>query len=354
MMLIARAVRISGPFGFRRCGKTSRGTSRACSNRGSNRLCWAALPTTSTLRCSATIPRLARWRSAPGHSGFWVRRKPTACARGFAVYLAQRFAGNKRVAIVDRDGASGAAILARSAREVRADLLDDDVQRRLDGGSGWTYSAAYRAIVSMSRSAIERRRGTHRYDRAGRSSSAVRTPDHLHRADTTRLYGVVRSGRRRHRTRTGRVRTERSGAPRRRCADAGRGRIVGTHRRVVRSDYLGNDDPTPTRRRHWQAACASRDSSRRSAGKSLESRRTRLLHVFGQRALVELDGVLQRRPARIPLVATPYADDARREAAWGALIVASDLLQRTGRSAAEHVFRSNPRAATRIRRCEAR
>ena len=262
--------------------------------------------------------------------GFLGAAETDGVLRAVSPYIyAQRFASDKRVSIVDRDGASGAAILARSSREIRADLLDDEraalarcwfgldifggiaAGDRFDiaiGGRAAAGDASMRIVLDEAATANERRI----------TVTGPIPPDYMVSFDPGD-GGVMRE-----------LAVSAPNTPGRPSGIAPMQIVGGSSGRigiVVRSDYLGNDDADSDA----AAALAGRLREQGFVATIVPASHLRadehdLLHVFGQRALVEVDASLQRRPARVPIVASPYADDARREAAWGASIIASTLL----------------------------
>jgi hypothetical protein len=261
--------------------------------------------------------------------GFLGAAETDGVLRAVAPYIyAQRFGGDKRIAIVDRDGASGAAILARSAREVRADLLDDEraaLAREwfgLEIFGGAPVSEKFDIAIGARATRSDATVRIVLDDEASMGERAIVTtvpipPDYMVSFDPGD-GGVDRA-----------MAISAPAAPVRTGGIAPMQIVEGSSGRigiVVRSDYAGNDDADS------DAAIALVGRLREQGfvativpANHLRADEFDLLHVFGQRALVEVEGALQRHPSRAPVVVTAYVDDARREAAWGAAIVSSTL-----------------------------
>ena len=262
--------------------------------------------------------------------GFLGAAPTDGVMRAIAPYVfAQRFAAGKSVEITDPEGAAGAAILARSASRVSANLLDRERQETArrwfdldiytDGGSG------DRADISIGRRGLD----VGRADIAivldddtspGEASIAIAAPippavmvsfDPGDGAPMRQLAVAAPS-----------ARARAAAIPAMAVVPGSAGRIG----IVVRSDYIGNDDADSDA----ALALAARLAEQGFTPTVVPANHLRpgdfdLLHIFGTRAASEVNVALERAASYPPVVITPYADDALRESMWGPSIVSSTL-----------------------------
>jgi hypothetical protein len=260
--------------------------------------------------------------------GFLGAAPTDGVIRAIAPYVfAQRFALGKTVDIADSDGAAGASILARSAKSVSADLRD---ARRSEVARRWFDLDIFRdrdgdrfdiSIGPRSNDSEEPVRIVLDDDaRVGEVAAVIATPippavmvsfDPGDGAPMRRLAVAAPA-----------TVSRKSSVPEMAVVAGSSGRIG----IVVRSDYLGNDDADSD----GATALASRLAAQGFTASVVPANHLRpgdydLLHVFGLRAAAEVNVALQRVPSHAPVVVTPYADDALREATWGVSIVTSTL-----------------------------
>jgi len=261
--------------------------------------------------------------------GFLGAAPTDEAMRAIAPYVyAQRFSRGRRVSIDDAGGAAGAAILARSASSVRADLGDAE---RADAARRWFDLDAYGAGLEEGPCDVSIVTGSRRGDGAvriaigaepgsGERRVAVATPippavmvsfDPGDGSATQHLAVAAPP-----------ANARRSGLPAITVVGGSSGRIA----LVVRSDYLGSDDA--------DADAAIAMSLRLSEqgftpavvpANHLRADNYDLIHVFGVRAAVAIEPELDRLGVPRPVVLSPYADDIALEAEWGASIASSTL-----------------------------
>jgi hypothetical protein len=260
--------------------------------------------------------------------GFLGAAPTDGVIRRIAPYVfAQRFARGKRVAVTDADGATGAAILARIAGSVEAELLDAgrcEAASRWFGleifggvrGDGFDVAIGPREALSGApvRIVLD--------GEAGPSERSISIATPIPPAVMV-SFDPGDGGSMRHVAAAAPPAPSRPGRiPAMPVVGGSSGRIA----LIVRSDYLGNDDADSDAAR----ALAERLREQGFTPSLVPANHLRpadfdLLHAFGLRAAFDAGAALEATPGHPPLVVTPYADDPLRESAWGAGITTSTL-----------------------------
>lgn len=258
-------------------------------------------------------------------AGFIGAASTEAVMRSLAPYVyALRFAANKTVAIADRGGANGAALLARVASRVDADFgpRTSDLARAWFGDAFAPLDPSTRYDVAIGDAgALEADVNVNTgVDGGGRLIEAVKpipppvmvSFDVEDGAPETRFSVTAPA-----------ISLRAPGVGEMRILGGSAGRIG----IVVRDDFIGADDADT------DAAFALAQRLKEQGftpavvpANHLRPREHDLIHAFGWRCAPSLIAALQRaeNPA-IPIVVTPYADDAADEAAWGEAIVRAAL-----------------------------
>jgi hypothetical protein len=263
--------------------------------------------------------------------GFLGAAKTERVMHAVAPYVyAMRFAKGRSVCVRDRDGASGAALLARDAACVDVDLGDMEAMAdaarwfglecfspesktaaRCDmsiGARGVLPDAPVRILLDSRAEGGERAvqiatamppAVTVSFDPGDSEPSgefAVAAPASMVRAGGVPIPQVV-------------------------AGSAGRIALV------VRGDYLGNDDADIDEARSLEARLNEQGfSAALIPGTHLRPNEFDLLHVCGRRAIADTVAALERHLGQVPpMVATLYLDDAAGEAAWGAAVHTSTI-----------------------------
>lgn len=241
---------------------------------------------------------------------------------------AQRFAKGKRVAIADRGGAGGAALLARIA-DVDVDLGDAqraaDAARWFGGGAfgrGLTRDAYDVAIGE--RDAIPRAPVRVVLDDAKDGERLVRTAQPIPLSVMV-TYDVADGAEvRRFAAAAPSVTVRAHSAPPTQIVGGSSGRIG----LVVRDDYLGTDDADGDAASALAAHLNAQGFTARVVGASqVNPSAYDLLHVFGYRCAQAFGGSIARAGgSNVPVVVSPYLDDPNAEAPWGSAVARDALV----------------------------
>ncbi|MBV8432861.1 MAG: hypothetical protein JO029_01120 [Candidatus Eremiobacteraeota bacterium] len=265
---------------------------------------------------------------------------------------AQRFASRKRVAIVDRDGAGGAALLTRIAG-VDVDLRDaeraaiaarwfgnDAFGRALTSGQYDVAIGPREAIPEATvRIALDEPHDGERLVRAAQPiplsvmvTFDVADGDEVRRFAVSAPHLVLRKG----------------GAPPTAVVGGSSGRIG----LVVRDDYLGTGDADADAALALATQLCAQGFGANVVGAShVDPGAYDLLHVFGYRCAHVLSGSFARAgsAAKVPVVVSPYLDDPKSEAQWGSAVGRESLV-----NAADEALRAIYAGAIAERRLSAR
>ncbi|HLX25676.1 MAG TPA: hypothetical protein VKR05_01680 [Candidatus Cybelea sp.] len=239
---------------------------------------------------------------------------------------ALRFAANKRVAISDRNGAGGAALLARVAN-VDANVKDKE---RADAARHWfglnifdrTLTGEYDVAVGT-REGLPDARARIVLDEPQAGERCVRVA-HAIPLSVMVSFDVADGAQvRRFAASTPPVTFRPHGNEPAQIVGGSSGRIG----LVVRDDHAGVDDADVDAAIALEGHLAAQGFSARVVGAShVRPADFDLLHVFGYRCANALGGAFTRAGgSSVPIVLTPYLDDPKREAEWG-MAVAREAL----------------------------
>jgi hypothetical protein len=276
------------------------------------------------LRCFGTNATAHRLVERARECGFLGAAPNETVLLAMAPYVyAERLAGARRIGIADRNGASGAALLARIA-DVRADLGEP---QRNELACRWfglelfgdvPVSGEYDVVIARERDRLqapvrlvigaEPARGERRVpvaqpvplavavsfdpgDSVEAGRIAVAAPDVALRPGGLRAVPIV---------------------------GGSKGRIA----LIVRDDHLAIDDADTDAARALRQRLREQSFAPEivTASRVVPSAYD-LLHVIGYRCAAQLRGALARAGGvSVPIVVSPYLDDPKAEAIWGTLV----------------------------------